>query len=109
MAKTYENTKEHHIKTIRYVLKTGPAARFKFNGTLFDFTHWIASRWNKEHPDDKITRKDVGLTPEIEKKLKSVHFLPKEDDGVKMICLNTYRPPYQSLIMKRSPAYEEEK
>lgn len=91
MRKAYKNTKESNISTIKYVIKTGPAARFNFTGTLFDFTKWIASRWNKKHPDDKIAKKDVGITPEVEKKLRRSYFLPKEE-GVNIYCLNTYRP-----------------
>ena len=108
MAKIHKNTKEHHIDTIRYVIRTGPEARFNFRGTLFDFTHWIALKWNKNNPDDTITREDVGLTSEMEKRLRCAYFLPKEDDGVEIICLNTYRPPYQSLVMNRSAADKEE-
>ena len=78
MRKEHHNTRESHIKTIKYVIKRGPHARYDFKGTLLDFATWLAQKWNKKHPNEKITTKDVGLTREVEEKLRKSHFLPKE-------------------------------
>ena len=78
MSKTYANTKKSQIGVIRYAIEKGPEARFKFKGNIFAFTNWAARKWNKAHPDDKITKQEVGLTPEIAEKLHRRYFLPKK-------------------------------
>ena len=78
MSKAYENTKKSQIGVIRYAIKKGPEARFRFKGSIVEYAKWAAEKWNKAHPDDKITTRDVGLTVEIAKKLSKSHFLPKK-------------------------------
>ena len=56
MSKSYSNAKKRVIGVIKYAIKKGPEARFKFKGNIFDYTNWAARKWNKAHPDDKITK-----------------------------------------------------
>lgn len=78
MSKYYVNTKKSTIRRIKYAIKNGPEAKFKFKGSIYDYTHWVASKWNQAHPNDRITREDVGLTREIAEKLMNSYFLPKD-------------------------------
>ena len=100
MSKTYVNTKKNQIAVIKHAIKKGPEARFKFDGNILKFTSWVAGKWNRAHPDDKITKEDVELTLERAKELKKSFFLPKEKNSPEIYCLNTYRPPYVSSILK---------
>ena len=95
MSKKYTNTRQNCIDTIKYVIRNGPQARFRFDGSIYSYIRWSVSKWNKKHPDEKITKKDVGLTPELEKKLRRSVFLPKEEEENEptIYCVNTYRPP----------------
>ena len=81
MRKKYKNTRKNLIDTMKYVIRNGPQARFKFDGSIYNYIKWSVSKWNKKHPDEKITKKDIGLTPEIEKKFKGSVFLPKENEN----------------------------
>ncbi len=36
-------------------------ARFNFKGSIFDFTKWIAGRWNRSNPNNLIRKSDVGF------------------------------------------------
>ena len=91
--------KEKRIRVIKYAIKKGPEARFNFQGSVLEYAKWAAEKWNKAHPNDKITTRDVGLTVEIAKKLGDSCFLPKEKVAG-LYCLNTYRPSYLSSIRK---------
>ena len=79
MSKDYKNTRESNVSLLKYVIEKGPEARVNFRGSIFDFTRWIAGRWNTSNPDNPIKKSDVGLTPEKAEELKSQRFLPKEN------------------------------